>query len=49
VEVTNPEHVDRRVAESGIIEIQMTTDGFPIIPNIVMKEELKKNDWEKLL
>jgi len=40
---------DRRHAKTEPIEIRMTTDGFPIIPKIVMEKELKKGEWEKLL
>jgi hypothetical protein len=31
------------------IEVRMTSNGFPIIPKLVMQKELKKGEWEKLL
>lgn len=49
LEAKDPEIADRRYAESDLIEIRMTTDGFPIIPKTVMEKELKKGEWEKLL
>lgn len=49
LEAANPEIADRRRAESEVIEIRMTTDGFPIIPKVVMEKELKKSEWETLL
>src|ERR1700682_1530570 len=36
-------------AESEDIAIQMTADGHPIIPKVVMEKELRKADWERLL
>jgi hypothetical protein len=49
LEAADPEIRDRRHAESEPIEIRMTTDGFPIIPKLVMETELKKIEWETLL
>lgn len=49
LEATEPEHVAQRGTESERIEIRMTTEGFPILPKLVMEKELKKKDWEKLL
>jgi hypothetical protein len=40
---------DRMQAEADQVEIRMTTDGFPIIPKLVMDKELKKGEWERLL
>lgn len=49
LEAEDTDHADQRQAESEPIEIRMTTDGFPIIPKIVIEKELKKAEWEKLL
>lgn len=49
LEAADSDIADRRQAESEPIEIRMTTDGFPIIPKVVMEKELKKAEWEKLL
>ena len=49
LEAADPEIADQRRAESEIIEIRMTTEGFPIIPKLVMERELKKGEWEALL
>ena len=49
LEATDPDHAGWRGAELEGIDIRMTTDGFPILPKLVMEKELKKNDWEKLL
>ena len=49
LEAADPEIADWRQAESEPIEIRMTTDGFPIIPKLVMEKELKKSEWETLL
>jgi len=48
LEAADPENAERD-AESEPIEIRMTTNGFPIIPKLVMEKELKKNEWEILL
>lgn len=49
LEAADPEIADRRNAEPESLEIRMTSDGFPIIPKLVMEKELKKSEWEKLL
>lgn len=49
LEATNPEIADLRRTESEVIEIRMTSDGFPIIPKQVMDKELRKVEWENLL
>jgi hypothetical protein len=49
LEAADSEIADRRHAESEPIEIRMTSDGFPIIPKLVMEKELRKGEWEKLL
>jgi hypothetical protein len=36
-------------AESMEVEIQMTDDGYLIIPKVVMERDLRKAEWEKLL
>jgi hypothetical protein len=41
LEAADSEIADRRHAESEPIEIQMTSDGFPIIPKLVMEKELR--------
>jgi hypothetical protein len=48
LEAIDPEIVDQRHAESEPIDIRMTSDGFPIIPKLVVERDLKKNEWEKL-
>ena len=48
LEAADPE-IAQRNAESEPIEIRMTTNGFPIIPKLVMEKELKKSEWEILL
>ncbi len=49
LEAAESENADRINAESEPIEIRITTNGFPIIPKLVMEKELKKTEWEKLL
>jgi hypothetical protein len=49
LEARDPEQADRKDAGSDIIDIRMTTDGFPILPKVVMEKELRKNQCEKLL
>ena len=49
LEAANLEIADRRHTESEPMDIRMTTDGFPIIPKLVMEKELRKAEWEKLL
>jgi len=49
LEAADPEVADRRHADTEPIDIRMTPNGFPIIPNIVMTNELKKGEWEKML
>jgi hypothetical protein len=49
LEAADPEIADRRHAESDPIEIRMGSDGFPLIPKLVMDKELKKSEWETLL
>jgi hypothetical protein len=49
LEAADPDIADRRHAESEPIEIRMGSDGFPIIPKLVMEKELKKSEWETLL
>jgi hypothetical protein len=49
VEAADPEIADRRHAEVEPIEVRMTSNGFPIIPKLVIQKELKKGKWEKLL
>ena len=49
LELADPEIADRRRTESDVLEIRMTTDGFPIIPKLVMEKELKKSECETLL
>ncbi|SRR5258708_40201719 len=48
LEAADPD-IAQRHAESEPIEIRMTTNGFPIIPKLVMEKELKKSEWEILL
>ena len=38
LEAADPDIADRRHAESDIIEIRMGSDGFPIIPKLVMEK-----------
>jgi hypothetical protein len=49
LEAADTNNAEHREAESEPIDIRMTTDGFPIIPKVVMEKELKKAEWEKLL
>jgi hypothetical protein len=49
MEAADPEIVDQRRAESEVLEIRMTPNGFPIIPKLVMERELKKSECETLL
>ena len=49
LEAHDGDNADRRTAGSENIEIRMTSEGFPIIPELVMDKELKKAEWEKLL
>ena len=49
LDATDTEIADWRKAELEEVELWMTTNGFPIIPKLVMEKELKKNEWEKLL
>ena len=49
VEAMNSEIANRTNADSEQVAIRMTTDGYPIIPKLVMDKELKKTEWEKLL
>jgi len=49
LEATDAANANPRDADSEWIEIQMTTDGYPIIPKVVMEKELKKDEWERLL
>jgi hypothetical protein len=49
LDAADTEIVDRRHAESDPVDIRMTTNGFPIIPKLVMEKDLKKSEWEKLL
>ena len=51
LEAADPQIADQRRAdpEADRIEIQMTNDGFPIIPKLVMERDLKKSEWETLL
>lgn len=46
VQLTDPRVTE---AEPELMEILMTSDGFPIIPKVVMERELKKSEWETLL
>ena len=36
-------------ADSGRAEVRMTSDGYPIIPKLVMDQNLKKVELEKML
>ena len=49
LEATDTTNANPRDADSKQIEIQMTTDGYSIIPKLVMEKELKKAEWERLL
>jgi hypothetical protein len=49
LEAADPEIVDRRHADPDRIEVRMTSEGYPIIPKLVMEKELKKSEWELLL
>ena len=49
LEATDAANANLRAAESERIEIQITPDGYPIIPKLVMEKDLKKAEWEKLL
>ena len=49
LEAADSGNVDQRHADSDPIDIRMTTDGYPIIPKLVMEKELKKMEWEKML
>lgn len=49
LEAADPEITDRRHAEPEHIDIRMTTDGFPILPKLVMEKDLRKSEWERLL
>ena len=49
LEAADLELADRKEAESEPIDIRMTTEGFPIIPKLVIEKELKKAEWERLL
>jgi len=49
LEATDTTNANPRDADSKRFEIQMTTDGYPIIPKLVMEKELKKAEWERLL
>ena len=49
LEATDATNANSRAAKSEWIEIRMTPDGYPIIPKLVMKKDLKKAEWEKLL
>ena len=50
-EAAEPKIADQRHAEpeADPVEIRMTSDGFPVIPKLVMVRELKKSEWETLL
>jgi len=45
LEATDATNTNPRDADSEQIEIWMTTDGYLIIPKVVMKKELKKGEW----
>jgi hypothetical protein len=49
LEAAESGNTNTRNAESEAIEIRITPDGHPIIPNVVMKGDLRKAEWEKLL
>ena len=53
LEAADPQIADQRQAVPGPeperLEIRMTNDGFPIIPQVVMEKDLKKSEWEALL
>jgi len=49
LEATDTANANPRDADSEWIEIRMTTDGYLIIPKLVMDKELKKGEWERLL
>ena len=51
LDAADPSHAEQKQpeAEADRGEIRMTTDGYPIIPKVVMDKDLKKGDWEKLL
>ena len=49
LEATDAANINPRDADSEQIEIRITTDGYPIIPKLVMEKELKKGEWERLL
>jgi hypothetical protein len=45
----NTMNAESENAESEDLEMQMTPDGHPIIPKMVMEKDLRKAKWEKLL
>jgi hypothetical protein len=51
LEAANPQLADQRQAgpEPESLEIRMTSDGFPIIPKLVMEKDLRKAEWETVL
>ena len=49
LEAADSENANNKGADSERIDIRMTTDGYPIIPKLVMDRNLKKAEWEKLL
>lgn len=51
LEAADSQIADQRQAKLGPerLEIQITNDGFPIIPKAVMEKNLKKSEWEALL
>ena len=49
LEATDAANANPRDADSKRIEIRMTTDGYPILPKVVMEQESKKGEWERLI
>ena len=49
LEATDAANANPRDADSERIEIRMTTDGYPILLKVVMEQELKKGEWERLI
>ena len=49
LEATDAANANPRDADSERIDIRMTTDGYLILPKVVMEQELKKGEWERLI
>lgn len=49
VEANNSRDGNPSGGESESAKIQMTPDGYPIVPQVVMEKQLRKSEWERLL